>query len=67
MNALMADKTLQSKVQKKFGLANFEKSIPDYYANMTAGKFILCPHDDIEALTDNSDFKPFGLDHLGTE
>ena len=67
MNALMADKTLQSKIQKQFGLADLETSVADYYANMTAGKFVLCPHQDIEALKDDTEFKPFSFDHLGTE
>lgn len=54
MNALMADKTLQSNIQKQFGLADLEKSVADYYANMTAGKFVLCPHQDIEALKEEN-------------
>jgi len=53
MNTLIADTTLQSKVQKKFGLADFEESIADYYKNMTAGKFILCPHENLDKLGDD--------------
>jgi hypothetical protein len=34
---------------------------------MTAGKFVLCPFDDLEALGDDKKFEVFNLDHLGTE
>ena len=44
INALMANKTLQSKVQKRFTLSQFKENVGDYYKNMTGGKFILCPN-----------------------
>lgn len=62
----MANKALQSKVQKKFGLADFQNSIEEYYANMTAGKFILCPHENLNAL-EGAEFEEFDIDGLGTE
>jgi len=44
------DKTLQSNIQKKFTLSQFQDSIPEYYKGMTAGKFILCPNDPDDVL-----------------
>jgi len=61
----MADKTLQSKVQKKFSLADFQSCIPEYYKNMTGGKFILTPHEGTEALTE--DGPEFDIMEYGTE
>lgn len=43
---LMQDSTLHSTINKKFTLSQFEQTCADYYKNMTAGKMILCPHDE---------------------
>ena len=61
----MADKTVQSKIQKKFGLKDFEGSIAEYYKNMTGGKFILEPHEGMDELTE--DGQVFDILALGTE
>ena len=39
--------------------------IPEYYKNMTGGKFILEPHENTEALTE--DGPEFDILDLGTE
>ena len=49
----MENKMLQSKIQKEFPLFEFESAVKGYYGNMTGGKFILKPHDDIENLKES--------------
>ena len=48
--ALMANKTFQSKIQRNVKFSQFESSVQDYYKNMTAGKFVLMPHEADEDL-----------------
>ena len=51
-NKLMKEKHFQSVVQKKFTLTQTKESIDEYQKNMTGGKFLLCPNDLDENLTD---------------
>jgi hypothetical protein len=64
--ALMADKTLQSKVQKRFTLSEFKDSVEGYYKNMTGGKFILCPNFQDDKLVDGAEFEPFSINDFGS-
>ena len=64
-NALMADKTVQSNIQKKFGLKDFQSNIPEYYKNMTGGKFVLEPHEGTDELTEDGEV--FDIMAFGTE
>lgn len=45
VSKLMADKTLQANIHKRFKISEFKDSVAEYYKNMTAGKMILCPHE----------------------
>lgn len=64
----MQESTLQSNIQKKFPLSQFQNEIENYYKNMTGGKFLLCPNMDDEALAeDAAEFLPFSIKDLKTE
>ena len=57
VTALMSDETLQSNIQKRLKFSEFKDGIADYYKNMTAGKFVLCPHEadpELEQATEES-------------
>lgn len=48
-------------------MSQLAESIEGYYKNMTAGKFVLCPHEEDAALVDGAVFPEFDIQHLGTE
>ena len=64
---LMQDSTLHSKIHKTFTLSKFEGSVSEYYQNMTAGKMILTPHEDDEALVEGAKFETFTIKDNKTE
>ena len=39
----MSNKTLQSEVAKRISLFDVEEAIPEYYKNMTQGKYVIYP------------------------
>ena len=41
----MRNKTLQSEVARRISLFEVESAIPEYYKNMTLGKYIIYPHE----------------------
>ena len=63
----MQDSTLHSKIHKTFTLSKFEGSVSEYYQNMTAGKMILTPHEDDEALVEGAEFEKFTIKDNKTE
>jgi NADPH:quinone reductase len=60
VKALMLNKTLLSKINKKFSFPEFAESIKEYKSNMTAGKFLLCPQE-LGQLTDGQAFEEFEI------
>ena len=60
VKGLMQNKTLLSKINKKFSFTEFGDSIKEYQANMTAGKFLLCPQE-VGALTADQTFEEFEI------
>eukprot|EP00356_Strombidium_inclinatum_P003018 CAMPEP_0170494868 /NCGR_PEP_ID=MMETSP0208-20121228/14884_1 /TAXON_ID=197538 /ORGANISM="Strombidium inclinatum, Strain S3" /LENGTH=190 /DNA_ID=CAMNT_0010770979 /DNA_START=478 /DNA_END=1047 /DNA_ORIENTATION=- len=43
---MMHDSTLQSTIQKRLKFSEFKSGLEQYYKNMSAGKFVLCPFED---------------------
>jgi len=57
----MGDETLQSKINKRFTLSQFQQTLGFYYQNMSAGKCILQPHAADGDLNDGKEFPEFDI------
>lgn len=64
---LIQDKTFEMNVAKTFSLSQFEAECADYYANMSAGKYVLNPNMDDIKLVDGATFDEFSIIDLKTE
>lgn len=63
---MLEDETMHSTIHKTFPLAEFQEQVADYYSNMSAGKYILQPHSQVEKLTQGV-FEEFSIKDLKTE
>lgn len=46
---LMASRVFTSEVQKRISLFEVKEAIPEYKKNMTAGKYLIYPHQDAKS------------------